>query len=167
MLEGISVKPLKKFTDERGFFAEIMRQDMEDILDGQEIVQTNHSFSYPGIVRAWHRHSRGQNDYFIVLRGVLKICGYDDRSRELSEIISTGEVLQVVRMPGHYWHGFKVVSNEPAYLLYFVNKLYDYANPDEERRPWDDRSIIPLSINGSKSDPRCGKPWDWFHSPHR
>jgi dTDP-4-dehydrorhamnose 3,5-epimerase len=35
--------------------------------------------------------------------------------------------MQILRVPGKYWHGFKVVGNESAYLIYFVNKLYDYA----------------------------------------
>lgn len=163
MLEGIKVKPLKKFADERGFFAEIMRNDwFED-----EIVQSNFSISYPGIVRAWHRHLRGQIDYFVVLKGALKICAYDDEMKELTEIISTGENLQVVRIPGHYWHGFKVIGDERAYLVYFTNKLYNYENPDEERRPWNDKTIVPKIINGRKDDPRCNKPWDWFYPPHR
>jgi dTDP-4-dehydrorhamnose 3,5-epimerase len=44
-------------------------------------------------------------------------------------------------------------------LIYFVNKLYNYDNPDEIRRTWND-PIIPTSINGRIDDPRVGKPWD-------
>ncbi|MEM4497175.1 MAG: dTDP-4-dehydrorhamnose 3,5-epimerase, partial [Archaeoglobaceae archaeon] len=87
--------------------------------------------------------------------------------RELNEIVSAGENLQVVRIPGHYWHGFKVLGNEKAYLVYFTNKLYDYGNPDEERRPWNDPEIVPERINGRSDDPRCNKPWDWFYPPHK
>ncbi|MEM2272474.1 MAG: dTDP-4-dehydrorhamnose 3,5-epimerase family protein, partial [Archaeoglobaceae archaeon] len=125
------------------------------------------SVSYPGIVRAWHRHLRGQVDYFVVLRGAIKICAFDEKSRELNEIVSVGENLQVVRIPGHYWHGFKVLGDEKAYLVYFTNKLYDYGNPDEERRPWNDPEIVPERINGRSDDPRCNKPWDWFYPPHK
>jgi len=165
MLEGIEVFSLKKFADERGFFAEIMRKDWKIFKD--EIMQANFSVSYPGIVRAWHRHLRGQVDYFVVLRGAIKICAFDEKRRELNEIVSVGENLQVVRIPGHYWHGFKVLGNEKAYLVYFTNKLYDYGNPDEERRPWNDPEIVPERINGRSDDPRCNKPWDWFYPPHK
>jgi len=68
-------------------------------------------------------------------------------------------------MPGKYWHGFKVIGHELACLVYFVNKLYDQAHPDEARRPWNDESIVPRSINGSKYDYRCGKPRDWLQPP--
>ena len=167
MLPGVAVKPLKRFADERGFFTELMRSDWKDLLGEDRIVQANLSITYPGIVRAWHRHLRGQVDYFIVVRGAAKICIYDDETCELDEIVSTGENLQIVRVPGHYWHGFKALGHEPTWLIYFVTRLYDYQNPDEERRPWDDSSIIPKIINGRVDDPRIGKPWNWFYPPHR
>lgn len=167
MLPGIVVKSIKRFADERGFFSEIMRVDWKDLLGEDNIVQANFSITYPGVVRAWHRHKRGQTDYFVVLRGAAKICAYDDKTSELVEIISTEMNLQVVRIPGHYWHGFKAVGVEPVWLVYFVTRLYDYENPDEERRPWNDPTIIPKSINGKADDPRVGKPWDWNYPPHR
>jgi dTDP-4-dehydrorhamnose 3,5-epimerase len=160
MLPGIVIKPLRRFADERGFFTEIMRTDWSDVIQ-DEIVQANMSVSYPGMVRAWHRHERGQVDHFLVVRGALKICAYDDETAELDEIISAGDNPQMVRVPGHYWHGFRVVGNEPAMLVYFVNRLYNYSSPDEIRRPWNDSTIMPATINGKKED-RTGKAWDWF-----
>ncbi len=74
MLEGIKLKPLKRSFDERGFFAEVMRADWNNILGDNRMVQANLSMSYPGIIRAWHMHLRGQVDYFLVLRGSLKLC---------------------------------------------------------------------------------------------
>ncbi|MEM3833378.1 MAG: dTDP-4-dehydrorhamnose 3,5-epimerase family protein [Thermoprotei archaeon] len=89
MLEGIQIKTLKRRSDERGFFLELMRKDWKELLREDEIVQVNMSISYPGIIRAWHRHLRGQIDYFVVLQGAIKICVYDEESGELDEIIST------------------------------------------------------------------------------
>ena len=71
-----------------------------------------------------------------------------------------------MRVPGHYWHGFKVLGNEPAVLVYFVNRLYDYSDPDEIRRPWNDTMIVPALINGKK-DERCGVAWDWLSPPFK
>ena len=144
-----------------------MREDWSEFFEDDKVVQANLSVTYPGVVRAWHRHLRGQVDYFVVVRGAAKICVYGDETGELDEIISTGENLQVVRVPGKYWHGFKVVGVEPVWLIYFVTRLYDYQNPDEERRPWNDSTVVPKIINGRKDDPRVGKPWDWFYPPHR
>lgn len=63
-LDGLQVLTLEKFVDERGFFSEILRGDWNDFFDGQTPLQTNLSKSYPGIIRAWHRHDKGQVDYF-------------------------------------------------------------------------------------------------------
>lgn len=167
MLQGIKIRSIRRSPDERGFFAEVMRKDWKDLFGEDTIAQVNFSFTYPDVIRAWHRHLRGQIDYFLALRGTIKICGFDDEIAEVNEIISSGLDLQIVRMPGHYWHGFKAVGNEPAMLLYFTTNLYDPSNPDEERREWNDPTLIPKSINGKKNDSRVGKPWDWNISPNK
>ena len=78
-----------------------------------------------------------------------------------------GFFTEIMRIPGHYWHGFTVAGDERAYLVYFVNRLYDYENPDEERRTWNDVTIVPKIINGRADDERCNKPWDWFYPPYK
>lgn len=171
-LPGVRLANLTRLPDERGIFTEVMRVDWKDLLGEDTIAQANFSVTYPGIVRAWHRHVRGQVDYFLVVKGSIKVCAYDDREDSatkghLAEIVLSEDMMQILRVPGQYWHGFKVVGHDPAYLLYFVNMLYNYDNPDEERRPWDDPSIVPAAINGKRDDPRVGKPWDWFHPPHK
>jgi dTDP-4-dehydrorhamnose 3,5-epimerase len=155
MLSGIKIFDIKKNIDERGFFCEIFRNDWSALFDEDDIVQVNLSVSYPGMIRAWHRHKRGQVDYFLVLQGALKICAYD--GNELNEIIVSSEKLQLVRIPGYYWHGFKNISDTKTFAVYFVNKLYDYAAPDEERRPWNDPTIID----------KTGAPFDWNRPPHK
>ncbi|MGA3198753.1 MAG: dTDP-4-dehydrorhamnose 3,5-epimerase family protein [Halobacteriota archaeon] len=161
MLQGIETRALAKHADERGFFTELVRQDW---IADDSLQQCNFSITYPGVVRAWHKHIRGQTDYFVVLRGAIKLCAYDDATAELNEIILTSDVSQSARIPGHYWHGFRVLGEQRAYLVYFVNKLYEYATPDEERRPWNDPTICPSIINGETQDVRCGKPWDWMQT---
>lgn len=163
-LPGVKTYDLKLIPDERGFFAEALRKDWTDLVEEDQIVQVNASFSYPGMIRAWHRHLRGQVDYFLVLQGAMKICAYDDREDspatkgKLVEIVASSHKLQVVRIPGIYWHGSKTIGNEPSLLIYFVNRLYDYQNPDEERRPWNDPKII---------DPKTDEPFDWNRPPHK
>ena len=163
MLPGNRVYDIKKFPDERGFFAEIMREDWTEFTEGDKLVQSNLSFSYPGMIRAWHRHLRGQCDYFIVMKGSMKICAYDDDPNsptkgQLDEIVASGERLQVVRINGKYWHGTKTISNEPSLTVYAVNRLYEYNDPDEERRAWNDPMII---------DPKTKATFDWNKPPHK
>jgi dTDP-4-dehydrorhamnose 3,5-epimerase len=163
MLRGVRSLDLKKFPDERGFFAEGMRTDWVELLEGDGIVQTNISMSYPGMIRAWHRHRRGQVDYFVVVQGALKICAYDDDPAspthgQLEEIIASSERLQVVRIPGYYWHGTKTIGNTTSLAIYMVSRLYDAQQPDEDRRPWNDPTV---------RDPRTQQPYDWNGPPHK
>jgi len=165
-LEGVRTYELNVIPDERGFFAEALRQDWQDFID-EWITQVNLSYSYPSMVRAWHKHTRGQIDYFLVVKGAMKICAYNEETRQLVEVVASGEKPMLVRIPGLYLHGTKTVSSEPSLTVYFVTRLYEYKNPDEVRRPWNDPSIVPLEINGNRGDPRVNKPWDWFYPPHK
>ncbi len=164
MLPGVKIREIIKFPDERGSFAEILRNDWSDFIESEDkIEQVNLSYSYPGMIRAWHRHHRGQVDYFITIRGATKICVYDDRLDSstrgcMDEIISSDEKTQCVRVPGMYYHGFKSIGSEPAIVVYLTTKLYDYKNPDEERRVWNDPTII---------NPRTKQPFEWNALPHK
>lgn len=156
-LPGVKTYDLKIFPDERGFFAESTRKDWKELLGEDEIVQTSVSCSFPGVIRAWHRHSRGQVDYFLVLKGAVKICAYDGREEsptkgKLVEILVNENKLQVVRIPGFYWHGTKSVGTGDSLTMYLLTELYDYKNPDEERLEWNDPSII---------DPKTDEAYDW------
>ena len=163
MLPGVRVRDVLKLPDERGYFAEAMRSDWSEFLGGDTIVQANVSMSYPGMIRAWHRHRRGQVDYFVVVHGAMKICAYDDDPAssthgQLAEVIASADRPQVVRIPGQYWHGTKTVSPYPSLTFYLVTRLYDTQNPDEDRRPWNDPAIL---------DPKTAKPFEWNRAPHK
>jgi dTDP-4-dehydrorhamnose 3,5-epimerase len=157
-LPGVRSLDLKILPDERGFFMESLRMDWKEFFQEDQLVQVNTSFTLPGITRAWHRHIRGQVDYFYVVSGALKICAYDDRDEspatrgKLLEIIASSQKPQLVRIPGIYWHGIKNIYPEPTTLIYFVNRLYDYSNPDEQRRDWNDPLIL---------DCKTGVSFDW------
>ena len=162
-LEGVQVFDIKKNPDERGFFAEVARKDWLDVFGQQWVSQANLSASYPGMIRAWHRHDRGQIDYFMVLKGAMKIVAYDGDQKsptfgKMAEVVGSDERLQIIRIPGKYWHGTKTVSNKPSLTMYFVNNMYDVKSPDEERKPWNDASII---------DPRTKQAYDWNKPPHK
>lgn len=165
-LDGVRTYDLNLLPDERGYFAEALRQDWHDFID-EWITQANLSYSYPNTVRAWHKHLRGQVDYFLVLKGAMKICAYDEETKRFAEVIGSEKKLMIIRIPGKYLHGTKTISEEPSLTMYFVNRMYDIKNPDEIRRPWNDAEIIPIEINGNRNDVRAGKPWDWFYPPHK
>jgi len=101
-----------------------------DVPDGQ----INVSYSYPGTIRAFHRH-RNQFDNWFVVKGNLEVALYYPVQEKL-ELISLGEGDSVLEIPPFVWHGFKVLGNEEAILLYYVTNRYNPDNPDEERAEW-------------------------------
>jgi dTDP-4-dehydrorhamnose 3,5-epimerase len=167
LIEGVRLRKLGKNSDKRGYFFEMLRDDWHEFLAGDRPVQFSLSVSKPGVVRAWHRHARGQNDYIICIDGSIRVGVFDDRrgSRtrdELDEFVLSGDRPQVVRVVGSCWHGYRVLGNTPATVTYAVTKLYNHARPDEERRLWKDPQVIPKAINGSKRDARVGRPYEWL-----
>ena len=60
-----------------------------------------------------------------------------------------------------------LANSEPVWLIYFVARLYNHKSLDEERRPWNNPTIIPKCINGRADDPRVGRSWDWFYPSHK
>ena len=154
---GIQKIPITIHNDERGFLGEVFRQDWNDILPEFNLKQVLISHSNPGVIRAWHRHLRNQIDLFFVLKGTVKISVFDgDKTSktfgDLIEIIADEKHPQLIKIPGHLWHGTKNIGKLPSETIYFMNNLYDYDNPDEERIEWNDQSVI---------NPKTQKPYDW------
>lgn len=140
MIEGVETRELQVNADERGHLVELYRSDWPEF--DPEPAMTYYSMSYPGVVRAWHRHEREQVDYFACPSGRIRVGVYDDRegspTREEANTFVVGEHAQeLVRIPGDCWHGFEVIGDEQALLVNFPTNRYDYDDPDELRLPAD------------------------------
>jgi dTDP-4-dehydrorhamnose 3,5-epimerase len=123
--------PTPLFTDDRGW--SIMNQ-LQGVMTGEG--QINYSVTYPGVIKAWHRHQH-QSDFWLVLMGHLKAGIHRDDGRTWRIII--GEKRPgILIIPPMLWHGAATVGPESAGLLYYVTRAYSPQQPDEERRPYDD-----------------------------
>jgi dTDP-4-dehydrorhamnose 3,5-epimerase len=142
MIEGVAVKQLKRHADERGYLMEMLREDDEVFLHfGQSYVALN----YPGCIRAWHYHKE-QTDYFVVIKGMVKVALYDDREGsptrgEVAEFFMGEQNPLLLRIPPGVLHGYKTIGVEPSLLVNFPTRTYDPAAPDEYRLPWDSPDI--------------------------
>ncbi|MHB1415038.1 MAG: polysaccharide biosynthesis C-terminal domain-containing protein, partial [Chloroflexota bacterium] len=75
MIDGVKIVRLNPHADERGYLVEILRADDPHFIRfGQVYVST----CYPGVVKAWHCHTK-QTDTFFVVKGNAKIGIFDDR----------------------------------------------------------------------------------------
>ena len=152
-IHDVETRDLQVNTDERGHLVEVFRDDWSEY--DPKPAMSYFSMTYPGTIRAWHRHVRGQIDHFVCAKGRIKVGIYDDRDGsptqgELDTFVIGEHDEQLIRVPGDCWHGFKVLGEDPAYLINFPTNLYDYEDPDEERLPYDTDRI----------------PLDWEAAPH-
>lgn len=103
------------------------------------------SLNYPGVIRAWHYHKK-QEDFFVVVRGMCKVGLYDMRegspTKGQAEAHYLGENNNIVlRIPIGVAHGYRTVGTEPSLLVNFPTQVYNPAEPDEHRIPWDSPEI--------------------------
>jgi len=133
MLDGVFIKNLEKYTDERGWLAEIYRRDELEIIPAMGYV----SLTKPGIIRGPHEHVY-QSDVFVFLGpGDFELYLWDRRADSPtygeSEKMLVGENNPtLVVVPPGVVHGYKCISETSALCLNFPDKLYKGEGKREE-----------------------------------
>ena len=143
MIQGVKVKDLSPIPDDRGMLMEIWRSDDPDF---QKFGQVYITWVNPGVVKAWHYHEK-QTDHFVCVSGMAKVALHDARDDsptkgETDEFVIGWQRQRLVVIPPGVYHGFTAVGVEPAGIINVPTELYDYENPDEFRRPFDDHEIV-------------------------
>ena len=122
------------FHDQRGFFCERFRADkFAEMGITDQFLQTNHSRSVPGVIRGLHfQHAPMQGKLVGVTHGAILDVAVDVRPNsptfgksvtvELSE-----ENAELLWIPPGFAHGFAVIGNRPADVVYYVTELYNGA----------------------------------------
>jgi len=142
VIDGVKVKDLKVVPDERGLLMEMFRSDDPDF---QKFGQVYVTMVYPGVVKAWHYH-KIQTDHFVCVGGMAKVVLHDTREGsatkgETNEFVIGWQRQRMVIIPPGVYHGFTPVGAEPAFIVNVPTELYNYEEPDEHRRPFDDPRI--------------------------
>lgn len=159
-MAGLVLVELDVFRDTRGFFTE--RFHLERFRSyglPTNIAQLNHSRSAPRVVRGMHyQHDPMQGKLVGATRGRIWDVVIDIRANsqtfgshfavELSD--DNGKLLWI---PAGFAHGFCVLGDEPADLLYQVDALY---NPKTEGGiAWNDPQLgISWPVQGLQCSPR-------------
>ena len=134
MIDGVRTKKLVVHCDERGRLMEMLRSD-EDVFTG--FGQVYLTTAHPGVVKGWHYHKK-QTDNMVVVRGMMKIVLYDDRSGSptrglVNEFFVGDHNPMLVQIPAGVFHGFKCISEHEALVINTVTEPYNHAAPDEYR----------------------------------
>ena len=134
-ISGLKLIQLKTFADERGFFTERYQLDrFAEYGLPKTFIQDNHSRSKPGVIRGLHyQHSPAQGKLVGVIRGRIWDVAVDLRHQsptygkweavELSD--ENGCLLWI---PAGFAHGFCVLGDGPADVIYKVDGAYAPKN---------------------------------------
>ena len=136
LIPGVQVFPYALWPDDRGYFLEVARIGQGGVSSFPPAsTQISAALSLPGTIKAFHIH-RFQTDYWSPASGMFQVALVDLRpdspafGRRNTFYVGALRPWQILIPPG-VGHGYKVISHEPALLVYVTNRTY---NPDDEGR---------------------------------
>ncbi|MFC1790799.1 dTDP-4-dehydrorhamnose 3,5-epimerase family protein [Patescibacteria group bacterium] len=144
-IEGVRLVEIKRFSGEDGAFNEIVRLKEGKIVVPKELAsfsvkQINHSFVFPGTVKAWHLHYKQDEIWFIHPEAVLLVGLLDVRQGSKSKgeknryCFGQGKA-HLLLIPRGVAHGLANPYLKPASMTYLVNNHFN--GEDEKRLPPD------------------------------
>ncbi|MDP8233289.1 MAG: dTDP-4-dehydrorhamnose 3,5-epimerase family protein [Candidatus Saelkia tenebricola] len=132
MIQGVKIKQLHSYMDERGKLLEILRSD-DDLFSGfgQVYVTTIKT----AVIKGWHLH-KNQIDNFCCVKGSVKLVLYDPRCdkssyKELKEFLMGEDNLILVQIPSGVYHAMQCVGESEAVVLNIPDTLYNHKEPDK------------------------------------
>jgi dTDP-4-dehydrorhamnose 3,5-epimerase len=152
-IKGVKIRPIKKYTDERGWLAEVFREDEveKSIFPAMSYL----SATLPNVVRGPHEHV-DQTDYFCFLGpSDFKVTLWDNREKSLTyqhkiQIIVGQNSPAIVIVPEGVVHAYQNVGDKDGLVINFPNQLFMGRNKkeaiDEIRHEDDPQSIFVLDL---------------------
>ncbi len=138
-MEGLEVKELKVYEDQRGWLAEIFRVDETDFKPAMSYL----SQTKPGLTRGPHEH-KDQIDYFCFI-GKFRLYLWDNRQDSSTykeeKIIDTDGTPTVAIVPAGVVHAYKNIDTNDGLVINLPDRLFmghGKAKPVDEIRHEDD-----------------------------
>jgi dTDP-4-dehydrorhamnose 3,5-epimerase len=134
-IEGVVVRELRKFPDDRGWLAELFRHDELDPEFHPRMAYT--SVTHPGVQRGPHEHV-GQADYFCFIGpSNFKLRMWDNREdsptyRRVMTLVVGEDDPTAVLVPKGVVHAYRNVGDLPGVVINCPNRLYRGESRREE-----------------------------------
>jgi dTDP-4-dehydrorhamnose 3,5-epimerase len=144
LIDGVRIEPLKIWPDDRGYFLEVQRTGCGlTAAFPRETTQVSAALAYPGTIKAFHYHSQ-QTDCWTPAQGMLQVALVDMRAASRTHGMRNTMYVGALRpwqilIPPGVGHGYKVIGEGPAMLVYATDRFYDPT--DEGRIPYNDSQI--------------------------
>ncbi len=145
-IEGLKLIELSVFRDERGFFVERFNSETYQKMGLPQIYfQDNQSRSFPNVLRGLHlQYDRPQAKLVGVTHGKIWDVAVDLRPKSPTfgkhvGLELTGDMMKFFFIPAGFAHGFCVLGNEPADVVYKVDNFYN--SKGETGIKWDDPDL--------------------------
>ena len=141
MINGVLIKKVIKYNDERGFFSELVKFGEETF---HAIKQTSYSETNPGVIKGFHIHDYWE--IWCVIKGTAQVVLYDKREHsstkgETEVIVCREDNMLVIAIPPNVAHGYKSIGNVPMGIIYHAQEPFDSKKKQIENVPYDDPTI--------------------------
>ena len=120
-IDQINPVPIVQYTDERGFFSELIRTEIGG--------QISYSTTLPGITRGNHFHTR-KIERFMVIGGKAKISLRKIGTDQVHEYLLEGANPSYVDMPIWYTHNITNIGSSPLITAFWINEPYNSEDAD-------------------------------------
>jgi dTDP-4-dehydrorhamnose 3,5-epimerase len=147
-IEGVVVKPLKKFVDERGWLAELFRHDE---LDAEFFPAMSYiSVAEPGVQRGPHEHVDQADLFMFIGPSNFKVRLWDNRPdsptyRKVMTVFAGQDNPSSVLVPKGVVHAYKNTGSVPGTVINCPNRLFmgeSRSEPIDEIRHEDDPDTL-------------------------
>lgn len=115
------VYDLPRYSDERGTFVEMLKT--------VDSGQFSYFTAYPGVTRGGHYHHT-KSEKFLVIKGSARFCFRDILTNEKYEILTSGDMAQVVETIPGWTHNITNVGDDELVVMLWASENFDRIKPD-------------------------------------
>ncbi len=136
-IQGVLVTPKRKIVDDRGAIFHMLRNNDPEF---QKFGEIYFSKIHPGVIKAWHHHSRMTLNYLVVV-GSIQLGLWDGRKDsptfgQSQTVFLDEQNSQLVTVPFGVWNGFKGLGPASSIVANCATEAHD---PEEiSRKAFDD-----------------------------
>jgi len=145
-IDGVELIQLRLRSDDGGSITELVRlaEGRPEALADFTVRQVNYSEVEPGVIKAFHVHTRQTDVWYVPPRDRMLVVLIDVRQGSRTEGVRRRIALgagtsRLLRIPPGVAHGVRNLGSAPGSIIYFTDLHFssEPSTSDEGRLPWD------------------------------